>query len=121
MWSAVVEANDQNKDAFDESQKLLYQLAEAQRQLGDSSAETTAAQARGFNTSPGEHMEVAADLAKRGLFQWAEAEYRAVIESTEIVSREHIFARRGLAEMLHDQEKDLAAAEALEPISAAME
>jgi tetratricopeptide (TPR) repeat protein len=121
MWSLVVEAYDQNRAAFDESPKLLYQLAQAQKQMGDSSAENTASAARGLVSSPGEHVDMAGDLAKHGMFAWAEAEYRVVIDGSDIETNENVMARRMLAEMLHDQEKDLAAGEVIEPISAAME
>lgn len=122
MWPLVVETWKQNEAQFQQSATLLYYVAEAQRKLGDEAeADRIAAQARGIKGIPADHRKIAIELGQRGLFAWAEAEYRVVIEGEELVSAESVQARRLLAEMLHDQQKDREAGEALEPISVALE
>jgi tetratricopeptide (TPR) repeat protein len=122
MWKFVVDSYQQNSARFDESETLLYHLAEAQRKLGDAAdADKTAARARDFKTTSAEHIQAARELTRRGLFDWAEAEFQVVLLSEDIVTPANVEARRLLAEMLHDQEKDLAAGNALEAISDSLE
>jgi len=99
---------------------LLYTQAQLQAVGGNPKlAEETALKA--FKLDPGKgaeplgkHRVVARVLADRGLFSWAEREYRHVVETGEPSGIVVISARYYLAEMLHDQDKDLEAAEALE-------
>lgn len=121
LWSHVLAAYAESQAKFEESAALLYFVAEAQLKLGDPAAAKTAAQAKGLKATGVEHIKTAEELVKRGLFDWAEAEYRTVLESEELVSRNNVIARRQLAEMLHDQQRDRAAGEAIEPIATALE
>lgn len=99
---------------------LLYHLAMAQADQDDQpSAEKTAAEAS--ETISGRtrwlldaHLDAAFLLARRGRFQWAEREYRQVIDadSPEWAAR----ARLALSEMLHDQADDLRAADVLDAL-----
>src|SRR6186997_1368483 len=98
----------------------MYHVAEAQLKLGDAEAMKTAAAAKAIKTDGKEHMRIAEVLAKRGLFDWAEGELRTVLESEELLTENNVKARRQLAEMLHDQQRDKAAGEALEPIATAL-
>lgn len=97
---------------------LLYRLAEAEvGQKQRESANQTAERARKLNpVKTGEqllaYLDVVQHLQQRGLFDWAEAEYRRVIETG--VPEYTAFAYTGLAEMLHDQGKNLQAAESLQ-------
>ena len=96
---------------------LLYYLAMAQAEQGNRElAERTAAEAR--QLGPGKaaslldaHLDTAAPLLRRGMFQWAQLEYRHVIDAEvpAFVAK----AQVGLAEMWHDQGENLSAAEAL--------
>lgn len=69
-----------------------------------------------------DHYESARWLQQRGLFRWAEREYRKVIE----VERPNgwqiagLTARNALAEMLHDEQNELGAAEALQDFAEAV-
>jgi len=97
---------------------LLYHLAEAQADQGQKQpAEETAARARALNSGKNAtalfaHWEVAESLRRRGLFSWAEAEYRHVIDAK--VPEFMVLGHTRLSEMRHDQGKHLAAAETLE-------
>ena len=96
---------------------LMYHLAEVQAELGnDALADETALRAR--QLSPGNHptqlyshLEMANALQRRGLFRWAEAEYRQIIEAG--VPEFAMVSQRTLAEMWHDQGNDQAAAQTL--------
>ena len=54
---------------------------------------------------------VAHDLKDRGLFERSEREFLSLIKSEPSDSRLNIEARISLAEMLHDQQRELAAAQ----------
>lgn len=96
---------------------LMYYLAEVQVELGtEALADETARRAR--HLSPGNHpsqlyshLEMANALQRRGLFRWAEAEYRQIIEAG--VPEYAVVSQRTLAEMWHDQANDQAAAQTL--------
>ncbi len=96
---------------------LLYHLAMAQSARGhQEAAERTIEQARQVGTSRSAarldaHVDTAVALQRRGRFRWAEAEFRHVIGMG--VPMFAAKAQVGLAEMLHDEGNDLAAAEAL--------
>jgi tetratricopeptide (TPR) repeat protein len=97
---------------------LLYYLAEVQAAQGqEAQADETAAKARGLNpganlASVFAHWETAVGLQRRGLFRWAEAEYRYVVESG--VPEFQIRGRIMLSEMKQDQGEHLGAAGVLE-------
>lgn len=130
-WAALVESEQsllQKSPGHTSPQivaTLLYHLAEVQAKQGvDELAETTARQAR--QLSPGNHpeqllmhLQMAGALQRRGLFRWAEAEYRQIIEAG--VPEFAVVSQRYLAEMWHDQSNDAAAAESLRDAVAIME
>lgn len=95
---------------------LTYLLAEAQVRLAQQAkADETAQRARqlGGNTEPAQlrtRLQTALALRRRGLFSWAEAEYRHVAEVGAIVDR--IASLVYLSEMLHDRGESLSAADA---------
>jgi hypothetical protein len=120
LWSYILEAHRESTVRFKESAELLYYVAEAQLKLGDVEAMKTAAAAKAIKTDGREHMRIAEVLAKRGLFDWAEGELRTVLESEDLLTENNVKSRRQLAEMLHDQQFDKAAGEALEPIATAL-
>ncbi len=96
---------------------LLYRLAEAQAARGDAAAEKTAERARAISAGNDPTMllfrlETSHTLAGWGLFAWAEQELRIIIDSG--VPEFAYFAHSRLAEMWHDQGKDLPAADLLD-------
>jgi len=97
---------------------LLYRLAEAQAGQDDNeSADGTAERARQLNPVKTEeqllaYLDIVYHLQHRGLFEWAEAEYSRVIQTG--MPQFKALAHAGLAEMCHDQGKNLQAAEALQ-------
>jgi len=68
-----------------------------------------------------EHVEAGYALQDRGLFPWAEKEYRQTMASAGDASQNGLRARFFLSEMLHDQQKDLEAGEALKQLVDAFE
>jgi tetratricopeptide (TPR) repeat protein len=95
---------------------LLYLLAQVQAEQGNKPlAEQTAERARQLLSVSDPlgievRIEIAASLRRRGMIDWAEMEYRRLVGSGQPVVM--IDASNHLAEMLHDQGKHLAAAEA---------
>lgn len=112
---------------FDEQFKkdpwLLYRLAESQAARGEKErAEKTAAEALAIAPqSYDQHRVIGYQLQGRGLFAWAEREYRYVITSTEMITSDGIAARILLAEMMHDLAKEKEAADAVADLVQAME
>lgn len=122
-WGVVDEVAEKHPTRFAEDALLLYRLAEAQAERGAKEmAEKTAD--RAFALTPEEsqrHLLVAYQLQDRGRFDWSEREYRSVIKSVELVSREGVEARSMLAEMLHELQRDKDAAETLSDLVKAVE
>jgi tetratricopeptide (TPR) repeat protein len=97
---------------------LLYYLAEAQAKQGNpTEADRTAG--RALQAIPINdvtyfvfaHDSMGASLQRRGLFKWAEAEYRRLGSTGSAAST---WAASRVAEMFHDQGNDSAAAETIE-------
>ena len=119
QWPDLVdELYERFEDRFSASAVLLYRWAESQRMRQQvERANTTAQQARQLDPQqPKVHTEVAYGLQDRGLFDWAEDEYRYSLEHAHPGSFEDIRARYFLSEMLHDRGNDLAAAQALQGV-----
>ena len=98
---------------------LLYSVAQAHRLQDDNSqAEVLAKQA--YQLSPEkipEHLHLARQLQERSLYDWSEREYRHVIGWPQTQGTEEwIKAQTTLADMLHDQQRDLAAAKVLQKL-----
>ena len=72
-------------------------------------------------TSLTRHYAIARALQERGLFPWAKREYRHVIETGTSGGRLVVEAQYIFAEMLHDQQEDLEAAEVLKSLIASLE
>ncbi len=97
---------------------LVYRLAEAKRKRGDEAgANETAKIALAMNPNQFPlHIEVARRLRyERQMFDWAEAEFRQLIEISGEFSRVELFSREFLAQMLGDLQREREAAEVLEP------
>ncbi|GIW96206.1 MAG: hypothetical protein KatS3mg110_4247 [Pirellulaceae bacterium] len=105
-------------NVFEENLVLVYRLAEVYRRQGDAAkAEQLAEKARNTLVDQHEqHLEAAWQLEERGHFDWAEREFLQVIESATEGSLANLRARFALAEMYHDQLRNLEAAKTLEPV-----
>jgi tetratricopeptide (TPR) repeat protein len=121
LWSHVLAAYERTPEEFERHSMLLYRVAEAQRRQGMLDGDATAEKARGLNLTAESHIQAGFALAERGLFDWAETEYRTVIEAEALASLAGARARFLLSEMLHDQEKELEAAQVLEPLVTALD
>lgn len=125
-WKLIDDLAQRNPAPFQDQPILAYARAYAIKQLGDGArADQLAAAA--LAAAPGrelqpllEHMRTAIALRQMGLFQWAEAEYRHVIGQMAGNHPLAANARFSLAEMLHDQQRDDAAAKVLEEALAAV-
>ena len=116
-WKVVDEAADRFAAVIAGDAVLSYAVAEAQLAQGRKSrAEELAAQALKLNAGKEihavyVHFAAAMSLQKRGLFAWAEKEYRYIMAVNAAVMP---LAAYRLAEMEHDQGDDLAAGEVLQ-------
>ncbi len=122
QWEAIGKVAQRFADRFQQDPILLYTLAQAQAALGnDPAAAASAAKALALNSGTQlddivAHLMTAFALRRRGLFPWAEQEYRYVIRSAVTGQNLTATARFGLSEMLHDQGDDQGAAEILQPL-----
>lgn len=117
MWEYILDAHKHHEALFSADPMLLYRLAEAQRRSGDEAAAATAAQALAINGDNADaHVQAGFKLAERGLFDWAESEYLAVLGKEKLESMGNLRARFLLSEMLHDQLREADAAEILKPL-----
>ena len=122
-WSMVEEMGQRFADTFNASAVLLYRLAEAHAKQGHpAEAEQTANRALATNReNQPQHVVIGFTLQQRGLFPWAEREYRQVMEIGPLGSLYDLEARFFLSEMLHDLERELPAAEVLHELVEVME
>ncbi|MCL4206910.1 MAG: tetratricopeptide repeat protein [Pirellulaceae bacterium] len=121
-WPTVESVAERFAERFNDSPLLRYRLAEAQRRQDRRElAEQTAEQALKLNKdNHQDHILAAYSLQERGLFDWAEREYRYVIELGPAGSQHDLRTRFLLSEMLHDVGRNLDAAETLQPTVDAM-
>lgn len=131
----VIELQKRHLQMFDSQPMLLYSAAEAIKAEGDSGrAQLLADQAieiRPFPSdaaeretiSPNEleeiaqtHREIAQELQKRGLYEWAEREYRGIIDHLEMDASPSVSARDLLATMLADLERHQDVVDLLTPL-----
>jgi Flp pilus assembly protein TadD len=81
-------------------------------------AEETAQRAAALNPeNPQEHILAAYTLQEHGLFDWAEREYRQILQRGPAGSPEDLRTRFLLSEMLHDLQRELEAAQVLQGAS----
>ncbi|HEX3655505.1 MAG TPA: hypothetical protein VHV55_06860 [Pirellulales bacterium] len=118
-WAIVDEAARKYSDRFEQDPMLLYTLAQACSAQGNSKLATETA-ARALKLNPQDqrhHLIVAIKLKDRGLFDWSESEFRAAIKIGPTGRFLTVKSQSYLAEMLHDQQKDQAAADVLHEAS----
>ena len=113
-WSVLDEVARKYGERFQQDARLAYRLAEAQLKQGHRDVAEQAAQ-KALTAPAEDRFVVAHDLKDRGLFEWSEREFLSLIQSEPPDSLQNIEARISLAEMLHDQQRELAAAQALQP------
>lgn len=122
-WEAIEELATRFAGMFERSTLLSYRLAESQLKRGQREQAAATAEAA-FKLEAEDlqsHLEAAFSLQDRGLFDWAEKEYRHVIGLEMVGAPYDLYSRFLLSEMLHDLERELAAAEVLAPAIAAMD
>jgi len=121
-WEMIDELAKRYPEQFRDHPELLYRLAAARLSQDDpQAAEELAAQAFAAPGAGDDDREVVTRinvgryLVENGLFDWAEREYRLVIDLTEEDALRNVFTRSMLATMLHDRQRNLQAAEVLKP------
>jgi tetratricopeptide (TPR) repeat protein len=124
LHSFVLALRNQHGRMFDKQPILLYGAAEAEKVAGnESEADRLAARASQINPLPRNeqeknamqpkeieetamaHREIGNKLAERGLFHWAEREFRLIIDSLDLDSNPSAMARADLANLLGDLER----------------
>ncbi len=97
---------------------MLYLLAQLQLELGktDLSQQTSQRALEKSGNQIESRNPIAGRLRDRGLFAWAEREFRQILSLSEVDHPYNILARFVLSEMLHDIEKSREAGEVLQPL-----
>lgn len=122
-WPVVLDAETRYASLFEENVGLAYCAAEAHAALGeDEAVEKLLARIENDATiDPPQRIDIAGELESWGRFDWAEREYRLGIKDLQPPNPAFAWASRRLAEMLHDQQRDADAAEALLPYIKALD
>lgn len=122
-WKAIDAVATRYADRFQHDPLLLYILAQARKAQGDAAA-AEAAVDRALSLDEGqqyEHIMTALKLRDRSLYDWAEGEFRLGIAIGPPQHPNTLQAQFILAEMLHDLQRDGAAAEVLAAASETLE
>ena len=131
----VVALQSLNQPMFDNSAVLLYGYANALRVGGDKTAAQRAAdlayeqnplprskearekmQPKQLEDNAGAHRDIAVTLRERGLFEWAEREFRQIIDSLEFDDMGSIMARTDLSRMYEDLQRHRDVVDVLKPL-----
>tara|TARA_R110002073_G_scaffold5893_2_gene35919 strand:- start:22553 stop:24721 length:2169 start_codon:yes stop_codon:yes gene_type:complete len=141
LFDVITAAHAKHQSLFEKSPSLMYASAEALLESGqpELAAERTE-QALALNPvvnseDPEEpqlhpvlleshaeaHLRIAADLIDRGLSDWAEAEYRKLIDELPLHNVESAIARRELAEHLAELQQPAEVVALLQPLVDRME
>jgi tetratricopeptide (TPR) repeat protein len=121
-WKPIDELAKRFESRFHDEPILLYLLAQAYAEQGAKDrAEKAAARALGLSPGKqeeqlGQHCRTAQQLRERGLFDWSRREFEYVLAKGGDSGELSMYARNMLAEMLHDEGKDLDAATTLEKL-----
>ncbi len=135
LHPVVLNLQQEHAHLFDRQALLLYSAAEAQKVAGETAeAERLATQASAINPLPEgpdakgamqpkeiedaalAHREIGMKLIERGLFDWAEREFRMIIDSLGLDSLPAARARADLAEMLGELQRHQEVVEVLRPL-----
>ncbi len=116
--NAVVALREDHKELFDNNPLALYLVAEAQlRNQQKEAAEATILLAQKAVANSDTRRIVAQWLdGSRGQFDWAEHEFRRILEIEPIEAPIHWMACKDLSEMLHDLQRDLEAGQVLQTV-----
>jgi tetratricopeptide (TPR) repeat protein len=117
-WEVVLEVGNRFPHVIADDAALMYLRAHAHVQLKqpEKAKELAAAALVLRPNNLDEHLKVATQLSdKWGLFEYAELEYRDIMRQSAPGSFHDFKARFQLSEQLHDQGRELAAAECLQP------
>jgi tetratricopeptide (TPR) repeat protein len=136
----VLELRARHQRMFDRQPVLLYGAAEAMKVAGeDAEADRLAEQASKIRPLPKDeaekakmqpkeieetaqaHREIGKKLEERGLFHWAEREFRQIIDAMEIDAQPSATARADLAQMLGDMQRHDDVVEVLKPLTERLE
>ena len=122
-WSMIVALAERFSDSYMADALLVYRLAQAHLQLGqrDKSQEAAQKALDRDDSEADKHVLTAYKLQNRGMFRWAEQEFRHVIKIGPAGSTTYLRAHFLLSEMLHDASKNLDAAELLTGVVKTME
>jgi tetratricopeptide (TPR) repeat protein len=118
-WSSIADFAKTQRKTIESNPQLLYGLAEAEKKLGKhESASATAAKALDFEGLSAEaRCDLATDLkSNRGMYEWAEAEFRKCMELSGPTEQIHYRGAIRLGELLHDLEREEEAADLLDSI-----
>lgn len=136
LYQVVLELQERETERFESEPELMYAAAEAYESLGqDQKVETYRLRALEINALPlanapadaqlapdeieqraRRHREIGRVLETRGRFDWAEGEYRHVIERLPIEAVASAVVRAQLATMLGHLERHAEVVEVLEPL-----
>jgi tetratricopeptide (TPR) repeat protein len=120
-WDVLGQVHEQRHDEIHADPRLLYYMATAVSRSGQSDdGEKLAKTAFEMKGALGDRNFAAAELANLGSVEWAEREYRRVIDEAPVVSKDSLDARQGLAQWLNDREDYKAAADLLSQFLDAM-
>ena len=117
-WTLVDEVSKRFATRFDGDGEFLYRLAEARMKQGRVEVAETLAK-RAFDLKEddtAEHQRLGVVLQSRGMFQWADREFRHAMEKSPPGTVAHIESHIYLSEMLHDQQEEMAAATVLQEL-----
>jgi tetratricopeptide (TPR) repeat protein len=122
-WDLIDEAAKRFDHVFTSDPLLMYTAAHAkQAQHQNKEADELAEKAIQLVPQQLEqHVEMARVLMQHGLFEYCEREYRYVIEKAPPETKAAINSQMRLAEMLHDQEHELAAADVIHSLVSLMD
>lgn len=131
----VLSLREKHRRMFDKQPFLLYGAAEAKHDAGDQAgaeelakqasqirplpqteAERAKLQPKDIDDTAQAHREIAETLRDRGLFQWAEREFRLIIDSLDVSSRTSATARNDMAMMLAELERHDDVVSVLKPL-----
>lgn len=131
----VLELRKHHRRMFNEQPVLLYGAAEAKKVAGDVDQANRLAEAalrirplplteqarakmspRELEDTAQAHHEIGMSLRERGLFHWAEREFRQIIDGLEIDSHPSATVRADLAEMLGELQRHEEVVAVLQPL-----
>ncbi|TWU42985.1 photosystem I assembly protein Ycf3 [Novipirellula aureliae] len=136
LYSIVLELKARHQKNFDSQPMLLYSAAEATKASGereeaerlarlafeinalpDSEAERTKISPNDLSEAAESHRDKAQQLQSRGLFDWAEREYRTIIDHLDVVSLTSVRSRLLLSQMLSELQRHQDVVDLLTPLA----